>query len=116
MHAVNPHRVSLLGEYGGIGCRVPGHLWTENAWGYGNTGSDTDRAAVEKKYIELTAHVLGLVKKGLGGAVYTQTTDVETEINGLMTYDRKVFKYDFDVLVEAHRKVVERADKVSKLK
>lgn len=107
MHAVNPHRVSLLGEYGGIGCRVPGHLWTENAWGYGNTGGDTDCAAVEKKYIELTAHVLGLVKKGLGGAVYTQTTDVEAEINGLMTYDRKVLKFDAAKLKKAHDELCE---------
>lgn len=102
MHAVNPHRVSLLGEYGGIGCRVPGHLWTENAWGYGATGNDTDRAVVQKKYVELTSHVTELAKKGLAGAVYTQTTDVEAEINGIMTYDRKVLKFDPVVLKKAH--------------
>lgn len=102
MHAVNPHRVSFLGEYGGIGCRVPGHLWTEDAWGYGQTGNDTDCAAVQKKYVELTAHVATLAKKGLAGAVYTQTTDVEGEINGIMTYDRKVLKFDAAALKKAH--------------
>ena len=108
MHAVNPHRVSFLGEYGGIGCRVKGHLWTEDAWGYGGTGDDTDRKALEKKYVELSAHVATLAEKGLGGCVYTQTTDVEGEINGLMSYDRKVLKYDAAVLKEAHRKICEK--------
>ena len=102
MHAVNSHRVSFLGEYGGIGCRVKDHLWTESAWGYGNTGNDVDRKAVEKKYVDLTDHVATLAAKGLAGCVYTQTTDVEAEINGLMTYDRKVLKFDAAVLKAAH--------------
>ena len=102
MCAVNSHRVSFLGEFGGIGCRVPDHLWTQDAWGYGGTGNDTDRKALEKKYVELMAHVATLAKAGLGGAVYTQTTDVEAEINGLMTYDRKVLKYDAAELKKAH--------------
>ena len=50
--------------------------------------------------------VEGLAKKGLGGSVYTQTTDVEIEINGLMTYDRKVLKYDPKVLKSAHERIV----------
>lgn len=102
MHATNPGRVSFLGEYGGIGCRVAGHLWTDNAWGYGGTGGDTNRVEVQQKYIDLSAHVAGLAKKGLGGAVYTQTTDVEGEINGIMTYDRKVLKFDPEALKKAH--------------
>ncbi len=102
MHATNPGRVSFLGEYGGIGCRVAGHLWTDNAWGYGGTGSDTNRVEVQQKYIDLSAHVAGLAKKGLGGAVYTQTTDVEAEINGIMTYDRKVLKFDPAAMKKAH--------------
>ena len=102
MHATNPGRVSFLGEYGGIGCRVAGHLWTEDAWGYGNTGGDTNRVALQQKYVDLSAHVAGLAKKGLGGAVYTQTTDVEGEINGIMTYDRKVLKFDPAALKKAH--------------
>lgn len=111
------HRISLLGEFGGLGLRIPGHIWDEkNSWGYANTGKVASREDNQKHYLELMEKLYPLIDTGLAGAVYTQTTDVETEINGLMTYDRKVFKYDFDVLVEAHRKVVERADKVSKLK
>lgn len=105
MHATNPGRVSFLGEYGGIGCRVAGHLWTDNAWGYGGTGGDTNRVEVQQKYIDLSAHVAGLAKKGLGGAVYTQTTDVEGEINGIMTYDRKVLKFDPEALKKAHDEI-----------
>lgn len=105
MHATNPGRVSFLGEYGGIGCRVAGHLWTDNAWGYGGTGGDTNRVEVQQKYIDLSAHVAGLAKKGLGGAVYTQTTDVEGEINGIMTYDRKVLKFDPAAMKQAHDEI-----------
>ena len=105
MHATNPGRVSFLGEYGGIGCRVAGHLWTDNAWGYGGTGGDTNRVEVQQKYIDLSAHVAGLAKKGLGGAVYTQTTDVEGEINGIMTYDRKVLKFDPAAMKKAHDEI-----------
>ena len=114
MHAVNSHRVSFLGEYGGIGCRVKDHLWTEDAWGYGGTGGDTDRRALEKKYVELTAHVATLAEKGLGGCVYTQTTDVEGEINGLMTYDRKVLKYDAAALKAAHDRLCAAAAAAAK--
>ena len=49
----------------------------------------------------------GFVRRGLGGSVYTQTTDVEGEINGLMTYDRKVLKYDAATLRAAHEKIRE---------
>ena len=105
MHATNPGRVSFLGEYGGIGCRVAGHLWTDNAWGYGGTGGDTNRVEVQQKYIDLSAHVAELAKKGLGGAVYTQTTDVEGEINGIMTYDRNVLKFDPAAMKKAHDEI-----------
>ena len=105
MHATNPGRVSFLGEYGGIGCRVVGHLWTEDVWGYGDTGGDTIRVALQQKYVDLSAHVAGLAKKGLGGAVYTQTTDVEGEINGIMTYDRKVLKFDPAAMKKAHEAI-----------
>ncbi len=113
MPPVNPRRASFLGEFGGIGCRVEGHLWTTNAWGYGDTGKYTDRKAVEGKYVALMDHVAGLVAQGLAGSVYTQTTDVEAEINGLVTYDRKVVKFDPAALAEVHRRVREAAEKAS---
>ena len=105
MHAVNPRRASFLGEFGGIGCRVEGHLWTTNAWGYGGTGRDSDRSATQQKFVELMEHVARLAAQGLAGSVYTQTTDVEGEINGLVTYDRRVVKFDPAALAAVHEKV-----------
>ena len=103
-------RVSFLGEFGGLGLKIPGHLWNEtNSWGYADTGKVTDRTENQNHYLELWAKVADLAKHGLAGAVYTQTTDVELEINGLMTYDRKVLKYDAATLKAAHDKVVKAA-------
>ena len=105
MHAVNDRRVSFLGEFGGIGCRVPGHLWTDKSWGYGDTGGKVDLKATETKFIEQMKHVGYLARHGLSGSVYTQTTDVEAEINGLLTYDRKVLKLDAKELAKIHEHV-----------
>ena len=110
---VNPRRASFLGEFGGIGCRVDGHLWTTNAWGYGDTGKDVDRKAVEGKYVALMDHVAGLAAQGLAGSVYTQTTDVEAEINGLVTYDRRVVKFDPAALKAAHDRIRASASKAA---
>ena len=109
MFAVNDRRASFLGEFGGIGCRVDGHLWTDKAWGYGGTGKDVDRKQVQDKFVALMDHVAGLAINGLSGSVYTQTTDVEGEINGLITYDRKVVKFDEKALAAVHNRVREAA-------
>ena len=99
-------RVNFLGEFGGIALRIPGHLWNESAaWGYGGTGGDTNRVATQARYLKLMDGVADLVPRGLAGCVYTQTSDVESEINGLMTYDRKVLKFDAEVLRAAHDKI-----------
>ena len=111
MFPVNPRRASFLGEFGGIGCRVADHLWTTNAWGYGGTGNDADRAAVQEKFVALMEHIGNLARRGLAGSVYTQTTDVEGEINGLITYDRKVVKFDPAALAAVHEKVRAEAAK-----
>ena len=55
-----------------------------------------------------------MAERGLSGSIYTQTTDVEIEINGLLTYDRKVLKYDPEVLKKAHEKVIGRAAAASR--
>ena len=106
---VNGRRVSFLGEFGGLGCRVDGHLWTDRSWGYGDTGCakapENARAAMEARYVALMGRVAELAAQGLGGAVYTQTTDVEAEVNGLVTYDRKVVKFDPAALKAAHEKI-----------
>ena len=116
MFPVNDRRVSFLGEFGGLGHPVSGHLWKEAAgsWGYGGIEDTKTREGLEKTYLALMDKVAGLAEKGLGGAVYTQTTDVEIEINGLLTYDRKVLKYNPEVLKKAHAAVIAKA-KVSAL-
>ncbi len=88
-----PNRAVVLGEFGGLGLPVSGHTWqAEKNWGY---RSFTNAEALTEAYQELVAKVMPLIEtKGLSAAVYTQTTDVEVEVNGLMTYDRRVVKMD----------------------
>jgi len=111
MLAVNPRRVSFLGEFGGLGHPVEGHLWKEakGNWGYGGIEDTKTREGLEKTYLGLMRKLGDLAEKGLGGSIYTQTTDVEIEINGLLTYDRKVLKYNPEVLKAAHEAVIKRA-------
>ena len=108
MFAVNDRRISFLGEFGGLGHPVPGHLWKEStdSWGYGGIEDTKTREGLEKTYLALMGQLANLAERGLGGSIYTQTTDVEIEINGLMTYDRKVLKFDPAVLRRAHEKIV----------
>ena len=109
------NRISLLGEFGGLGLRIPGHLWdAKKSWGYAGTGKVANREENQKHYLELMDKLIPLVKDGLAGAVYTQTTDVEIEINGLMTYDRKVQKFDSEVLKSAHEKIISVAADAAK--
>jgi hypothetical protein len=107
MFDVNERRISFLGEFGGLGHPVEGHLWkvTKGNWGYGGIKDTATREGLEKTYLGLMGEVEKLARKGLGGSIYTQTTDVEIEINGLLTYDRKVLKFDPAVLKAAHRRL-----------
>jgi hypothetical protein len=85
-------RASVLGEFGGLGLAVDGHTWTQKTWGYRGT---KDSEELTNSYCRLLRRVWqGKESPGLSAAVYTQTTDVETECNGLMTYDRAVVKVD----------------------
>jgi len=87
-------RAIVLGEFGGLGLPVQSHTWEQKNWGYQKMSDSTD---LLRKYEQFYATVRYLVTvKGLSASVYTQTTDVETETNGLMTYDRKVDKMGFD--------------------
>jgi len=115
MLAVNDRRISFLGEFGGLGHLVSGHLWKEssNGWGYGGLTDTKTRDGLEKAYLGLMAVLGDLAERGLGGSIYTQTTDVEVEINGLLTYDRKVLKFAPAVLRRAHADVIRRANAAS---
>ncbi len=114
MFAANDRRISFLGEFGGLAHSVSGHLWKEpkdgkGNWGYGGIEDTKTREGLEKTYLGLMDKLGEFAEQGLGGSVYTQTTDVEIEINGILTYDRKVLKYDPEVLRKAHAEVVRRA-------
>jgi hypothetical protein len=96
------NRAAVLGEFGGLGLPVRGHTWQgEKNWGY---RSFTDAGALTTAYVDLVAKLFPLIEqKGLSAAVYTQTTDVEIEVNGLMTYDRELVKMDLKKVAEANR-------------
>jgi beta-galactosidase/beta-glucuronidase len=89
---LNTGKVNVLGEYGGIGLAVEGHLWqADKNWGYVQFKTSDE---VTDEYIRFIEQLKETVTRGYSAAVYTQTTDVEGEINGLITYDRKVIKLD----------------------
>jgi hypothetical protein len=113
MFPINSRRASFLGEFGGIGCRINGHMWTDKTWGYGGTDKVNDLVWSQNRFIDLMNHVAKLSHGGLAGCVYTQTTDVEAENNGLITYDRKVIKFNVAALREVHEKVRKYAEHAS---
>jgi len=107
MPSVEPNRAAVLGEFGGLGLTVKGHTWNEGgSWGY---VSFEDKKAITDRFVGLLASVLPLIEKGLSAAVYTQTTDVEVEVNGMMTYDRAMCKFDEARAKEAVAKVYKAA-------
>ena len=95
--------VKVMGEFGGHGFPVKGHLWNPDArnWGYG--GLPKDKAEWLERYRTSMRMLADLRKQGIAAGIYTQTTDVEGEINGLLTYDRKVPKVPAATLAEIHR-------------
>lgn len=96
-------RILVLGEFGGLGLPIENHTWQDkNNWGY---QSFKNREELLQRYSEFINRIPNLISKGLSAAVYTQTTDVEIETNGLMTYDRKEIKMPVEKLKELHRKL-----------
>jgi len=99
---ISQDMASVIGEYGGIGYPVIGHQWNT---GMRNWGYQTYHSAKEllENYKYKFDQVVEMKKtRGLSAAVYTQTTDVEGEVNGLMTYDRKLIKIPVDTLKKMH--------------
>ncbi|MBC7187105.1 MAG: chitobiase/beta-hexosaminidase C-terminal domain-containing protein [Calditrichaeota bacterium] len=96
-----PERAAVLGEFGGLGYVVSGHTWTERGWGYDLLPT---RERLLERYVEVLTTVHRLAREeGLSAAVYTQITDVETENNGLLTYDREVAKIPPEAVARANR-------------
>ncbi|WP_220463939.1 glycoside hydrolase family 2 protein [Adhaeribacter radiodurans] len=96
-------QVIVLGEFGGLGLPLTGHTWQQkDNWGYQSFKNADD---LFNRYAPFMDVMTDLIKRGLSAAVYTQTTDVEIETNGLMTYDRKVIKIPENRLKEVHGKL-----------
>lgn len=95
-------RATVIGEFGGIGYPVKGHLWNTEMrnWGYQTYHSEKELLDAYKHKFNQIAEMKK--SKGLSAAVYTQTTDVEGEVNGLITYDREIIKIPVDTLKEMH--------------
>ena len=103
MYFYDASRANVLGEYGGIGRKIEGHTWVpEQGWGY--VEYDTEEKVTDT-YVEYANILLNLIPRGFSAAVYTQTTDCEVELNGLMTYDREVVKLDERRLREINLKI-----------
>jgi len=85
-------RAAVCGEFGGLGLKIENHMWHKRfKWSYKKS---KDVNLLTEKYSELILRLQNLISMGLCAAIYTQTTDVEGEINGLLTYDREVIKMD----------------------
>ena len=106
------NRAASLGEFGGVGLFVRDHMWpvANNAYDYEPTTKRlTDR------YVFLLDEVEQLMEyKGLGVAIYTQTTDVEHEVNGMLTYDRAVEKMEMDRVKAVNQAVIKASYKLNK--
>ena len=108
MYLTDPDRVEVMGEFGGLGLPLKGHVWQDNNnWGYVQF---KDAKEVTDRYVEIANGLLELAKKGAAAGVYTQTTDCEVEVNGLMTYDRKVIKIEENRVKEANDKLTHAFD------
>jgi len=95
-----PKRAAVLGEFGGLGLPIKGHTWQgKENWGYRKYETQQE---LTDAYLDLLEKLKPLITNGLSAAVYTQTTDVEIEVNGLMTYDRAMIKMDAENITKAN--------------
>ncbi len=109
MYLYDAQRANVLGEYGGIGYVVKEHLWEpDRNWGYVQYATSKEATDEYVKYADI---LYNLIPRGFTGAVYTQTTDVEIEVNGLITYDRKVIKLDAARVKAANERIVRSLSK-----
>ena len=109
MYLFDGARANVLGEYGGIGLVMKEHLWEPNRnWGYVQFNSSKEATDAYVKYAEM---LYRMISQGFSAAVYTQTTDVEIEVNGLITYDRKVIKLEEERVRDINRRICESLSK-----
>jgi len=103
MYLFDSKRANVLGEYGGIGYLIEGNSW-------GNAQPRTPVVSKDKDdatdtYVKFAEILKTLIQRGFTGAVYTQTTDVEDEVNGLMTYDREIVKFDEERITKINKEI-----------
>lgn len=109
MFLFDPQRITVLGEYGGIGLPLENHLWwNKRNWGYVQFKNSDE---VTAEYVKYANELKEMVDRGFSAAVYTQTTDVEGEVNGLMTYDRKEIKINEAAVKKANQAVINQLSK-----
>lgn len=106
--APDGRRALVSGEYGGLGLAVPGHAWSVQ-----QSYVDVDPSTYTDDYLARLAEVRALACRGSNGAVYTQISDVEGELNGLLAYDRKVVKPDVGRLRAAHEALIADASRAT---
>ena len=109
MFLFDPQRVTVLGEYGGIGLPLENHLWwNKRNWGYVQFKNSDE---VTAEYVKYANELKEMVDRGFSAAVYTQTTDAAGEVNGLMTYDRKEIKINEAAVKKANQAVINQLSK-----
>jgi hypothetical protein len=106
-------RIAVLGEYGGLGRRVVGHEWSPgNGFAYGDLFPD--ETSLTTRYVNITADVARFVQtRGLSGSVYTEPYDVENEVNGFYTYDRRILKMTASRVLAVNQRVLAAASGTS---
>jgi hypothetical protein len=97
-------RAIVLGEFGGLGLPLQGHTWEQKNWGYRNMADTLQLLSKYESYYDIIHRFVK--ENGLSATIYTQTTDVETETNGLMTYDRKVNKMGVENVFRANNNII----------
>ncbi len=109
MPTPDARRTAIDGEHGGYGLEIEGHMWFGEGHGYGELLPD--KVALTRAYVANQRDVLTAAQRcGISGAIYTQITDVEHEVNGFLTYDRHLAKMDFAQVKAINEEIIRKAD------
>ena len=98
----NTNLINVIGEYGGLKLEIKKHTWKDNNFRYLVLN---DKAELTNRYIEFIKDMIKLVPQGITAGIYTQTTDVEGELNGLITYDRYHLKV-YNIIKDYNEKLI----------
>ncbi len=108
LYLYDAQRATVLGEYGGIGWANKEHFWEpDRNWGYVQFNSAKE---VTDEYVKYAEQLKNLIRQGFSAAVYTQTTDVEIEVNGLLSYDRRLVKVEGDRVRKVNQEICNMLD------